>query len=154
MADIGLYWDSENQCVDWKWTTKIINGVEVTDIDTDNDLESYLILRLFTNRRAESSWTTTPYKEGWWYDVLDEQGLTGSRLWQLWYLPVTDKDAYEARANDLVREALQVMIDDKIADTIDINCNLQGTKQLNIAITVNKAKDSQSFSYIWSTTKQ
>lgn len=154
MADIGLYWDDTNQCVDWKWTTKIINGVEVTDIDTDNDLESYLILRLFTNRRAESSWTTTANKEGWWYDALDEQGQTGSRLWQLWYLPVTDKAAYEARANDFVREALQVMIEDKIADTIDITCTLQGTKQLHISITVTKARDSQSFSYIWNTTKQ
>lgn len=154
MADIGLYWDNDNQCVDWKWSTETNNGITITDIDSDNDLESYIILRLFTNRRAESSWTTTTNKEGWWYDQLDTQGLTGSRLWQLWYLPVTDSDSYESRANDLVREALQTMIDDNIADTIDINCNLQGSKQLNINIMITKTGNSQSFSYIWSTSKQ
>lgn len=154
MADIRLCFNEETQQIDWAFTTSVINDVTVTDIDTSNDLETCVILRLFTNRRAETSWNRTENKEGFWYDAYQENGRkVGSRLWQLWHLPVTDKETYEARATDYVREALQDMLDDHMCEKIDITCTLVSSKRLNISVTITKGSTRQNFSYLWSTVK-
>lgn len=151
MADIRLVWDEDLQILDWAWSTTIVNGVEVTDLDTSNDIETYILICLFTDRKAEESYTGD-YKGGNWYDTLDTQGSLGTRLYQLWQMPVTDKTAYEARATDFCKEGLSRAKDDGIVDDIGITCTLKSSKQLQINIEVVKNNQTINYSYMWNTT--
>lgn len=151
MSDIRLIWDEDLQILDWAWSTTIVNGVEVTDLDTSNEIETYILICLFTDRKAEESYTGD-YKGGNWYDTLDTQGSLGTRLYQLWQMPVTDKAAYEARATDFCKEGLSRAKDDGIVDDIGITCTLKSSKQLQINIEVVKNNQTINYSYMWNTT--
>lgn len=151
MSDIRLVWSEEAQALDWAWSTSIVNGTTVTDLDCSNPIESYILLCLFTDRRAEESYTGD-YKGGNWYDALDTQGSLGTRLYELWQMPVTDKTAYEARATDFCKEGLSRAKDDGIVDDIGITCTLISSKQLQIIIEIQKNNQTTNYSYMVNTT--
>src|SRR5580698_7990374 len=111
MPDITLSWDSANNHADW-----VQAGAALM---TGNDLESAIIISLFSDRIAAVGDTIpdgTNDPRGWW---ADGDVLIGSRLWLLRrskQIPATLQKAY-----DYIAEALQWLLDDQVVAQFDIN---------------------------------
>ncbi len=110
------------------------------DIARDDGLETAVIISLFSDRRALPEQVPVELqnddRRGWWGDVLPAvQGdQTGSHLWLLTREKQTQSTL--ARAQQYARDALQWMIDDKVARQIDVSASYatQGVMQLMVDI--------------------
>ena len=95
------------------------------DLAAGGDLESILLLLLFTDRVAQPDYVPTDKandRRGWWADTF--QGLPiGSRLWQLERRKITNRAALASEANGMVLEALQPMITGGLVTSV--TCNAQ-----------------------------
>lgn len=147
MTDIRILWNQEKQICDWP----IVNN----DFETDSDIESSILVSLFTWRVAESSWVGfngDNNRYGWWGDAFRTWPI-GSRLWQLQRLKKADIDL--KRATDLCYEALKWMTDNNIVTNLVVNCTWDkiNTSRMNIVITCNKpnisALKAYNFSWAW-----
>lgn len=131
MADIALIWTDDNQ-----------GDIEVdgADLQTDEGLQTAVLISLFTDRRAldgEELPAGETSRRGWWGDVANAPGdFTGSRLWLL----NREKQMPEviARANEYTREALQWLIDDKVAQRVDIEVDGSTFERLAIGVIVTR----------------
>lgn len=112
MTDIRHTW-SPSLAGDW-----LLSGAA---LDATRDLETAVILSLFTDRRASDS-DRLPGggtdRRGWWGDAARADRPMGSRLWLLAREKTTP--ALRVRAEGYVREALDWMIEDGLADRIDV----------------------------------
>lgn len=115
MTDIALIWNDETNLGDILTTG--------ADLQSDEGLQTAVIVSLFTDRRASDD-DALPAGEtnrrGWWGDVAPEvEGdVTGSKLWLLF----REKRLPDviARAQEYARESLQWLIDDKVASRVDV----------------------------------
>jgi phage gp46-like protein len=143
-----------NQPVD----VKLIRGSDgIYDIDIDDNGDFVLdygfgttiALTIFGEQRATEGEVPTPEnRRGWMGNTLsDIPGFEqGSRLWLLNQSRM--KENTPASAKNYLTEALQWMIDDRLAKTIDINVVRSGPK-LNAEIIT----DGESFYFdIWQNT--
>lgn len=111
MPDITLSWDTATSYADWVQSGSVLQ--------TGNDLESAIIISLFSDRLAEPGdvipdGTSDP--RGWW---ADGDVPIGSRLWLLRrakQIPETLQQAY-----DYIAEALQWLLDDNVVAKFDIS---------------------------------
>ena len=154
MTDIALVWDPVNGRADFA----IANG----DLLMDAGLHTSVILSLFCDRLAAAGDAIsdgTDDRRGWWADTplpgaSDPTGgldLTGSRLWLLARALQTQETLNRARS--YAREALQWMIDDGIAGSIDIAAAYPDapTQTLEMTIVINQAgaSDPYRFVFMW-----
>lgn len=112
------------------------------DLAPDDTLETAIILSLFTDRRARADDPLPDGgddRRGWWADAWPQaparagQDLIGSRLWLL----EREKDTREVvnRARDYAEEALQWLVEDGIAERIEV---MAGWVEQNGALTGQK----------------
>lgn len=111
MSDIALKIQGQS------FNVAILNG----DLEQDEGLETAVILSLFTNRRVtdEELPDGTTNKQGYWGDKYAQVNgdKMGSRLWTL----ERSKRLTETlrRAEDFAKEALQWLIEDGVATSIE-----------------------------------
>lgn len=107
MSDITLVFKEKTKVYD----TSVSNG----DLLTSNDLESAVIVSLFTWARAKKSEVdeNSP-RFGWWGDKIetDSTDSTGSKLYLLKRRKITDETM--AQAKEYIEEALFWMVEDKV----------------------------------------
>lgn len=145
MGDIALIWSDS-------YTGDIATAY--FDLQTDEGLQTAILISLFSDRRA-SVWEELPAGEtnrrGWWGDVAPEVpgDLIGSRLWLL----SREKKLASVivRANEYTREALQWLIDDKVAQRVDVSAEATragDNDALAIQVTVYRPSgDAAQFRY-------
>lgn len=111
MADLSLRWGAGGADL-------VLEGA---DLALDDGLETAILISLFTDRRTddpESVPSGDGDARGWWGDAVPvtEGDLIGSRLWLL----SREKQGPSVlrRAEEYAREALQWLIEDRIADKI------------------------------------
>lgn len=131
MPDIEFKWDPENLTADI--------GVEDGDLIGDDGLRTAIVISLFTDARAKNE-DTLPQGEksrrGWWGDIFPEiPGDTiGSRLWLI------DREKQTAavaeRARTYAQEALQWLIDDKVAQSVVVTAEFVADGFLGLLIVV------------------
>lgn len=118
MTDLALSYDADLLAADL-----MLDGARLA---TDDGLATAILVSLFTDRRARPD-DRLPDREtdrrGWWGDafppaIAGEGDRIGSRLWLLYREKSTDETL--ERAKDYVREALQWLVDDGIAASIEI----------------------------------
>lgn len=137
------------------WGDGLIDAsIEDDDLAVDLGLRTSVLLSLFIDRRAEDDDALPGEDEdrrGWWGDELAAQGgdLMGSRLWLL------DRSKRQAdvvqRAEEMVREALAWMIEDRVAEKLDVDVEATG-QELRLAITAHRPKAEPvtfRFSHVW-----
>lgn len=116
---------------------EIVSG----DARVPNPLGSAVLMSLMTDRAVEGSDLTTSDGDrgGWWGDSLAEVAgdKIGSRLWLLHRSALTDSTP--RRAEEYAREALQWMIDDGVATSIDATATREAT---GIMLTVQIGRDN------------
>ncbi len=99
----------------------VIDGVESTMLGQADALIRAVIISLFTWRRADKDDITDGQKMGWWGDVAEPTVVNdkiGSRLWLLSRETITSKTINRAR--EYCEEALQWIVDDKIASKFTV----------------------------------
>lgn len=116
LADLALTWDNAFGNAD-------LSMIDM-DLASDRGLMTAIALSLFTDRRAETD-DVPPSgdardRRGWWADQFAaiEGDKIGSRLWLLDRSVLNNETVLKAR--QYVTEALQWMIDDKVAASIPV----------------------------------
>ncbi|PCJ57843.1 MAG: hypothetical protein COA65_08845 [Rhodospirillaceae bacterium] len=127
----------------------------------DGGLETAVIVSLFTDRRADVDDELpdgTTRRRGWWGDavapVVDGAPVLGDRIGSRLWLLAREKQTQSVvlRARDYAREALQWLIDDGIAERIDILAETIRPGVLALAIDIHRpAGDALDFrfDYVW-----
>ncbi|PHM60612.1 bacteriophage protein [Xenorhabdus stockiae] len=140
MSDITSWWNVKNIHADW------LAGRG--DIVTGNDLQTAIIISLFTDRqaRADDAIDGTD-RRGWWGDSSADYQI-GSRLWLLHRQKLTT--AVALTAEDYAREALQWMLDDGVASAIDIHTQIVWPDRLNMMIRYQRpGRNNEDLRFFW-----
>jgi phage gp46-like protein len=107
----------------------------------DSGLETALIISLFTDRRAEDDDTIpdgSQEKRGWWGDDFNEQrgDRIGSRLWLL--SREKQLSGVLGAARQYAEEALRWLIDDSVAELIEVEASIPRDGILGLAVSVSR----------------
>jgi phage gp46-like protein len=141
MPDITLSWDTATSYADWVQSGSVLQ--------TGNDLESAIIISLFSDRLAEPGdvipdGTSDP--RGWW---ADGDVPIGSRLWLLRrakQIPETLQLAY-----DYIAEALQWLLDDDVVAKFDISVQWVRRSVMGVQLVAYKQDGTTLMTgqYVW-----
>lgn len=145
MTDIALLWDNA------RWGADI--GVAGGDLTPDDGLRTAIILSLFTNAPAKDDDVLPPGadRQGWWGDAIAQVAgtVTGSRLWLL----SREKQLGRVldRARDYAAEALQWLLDEKVAASLDVQATnpSDGVLAIAVAIVRPSGPDRQVYDFVW-----
>ena len=149
MADVALIWNNAIGFGDIGMTGSALTVG--TDIANHGDLETAVLISLFTDRTADPGDILTVDAandpRGWWADIYTADPI-GSKLYQV-LNRATNQDTLNF-ARDTVLKALQWLIDDGIA--VKIDCATRYFKQgaITIEIAIRKSAGPPAlFSYVW-----
>ena len=145
MVDIATVWNSTHG--DW-----IMNGA---DLSNANDLETAVLISLFTDRVANPGDTTSngnPDPRGWWGDNQPSGNTVpiGSRLWLLDRSKHTQKVLQQAQT--YAQEALQWMIEDGVCARITVFAEWQAGNFLGMLVTIYRQDGTTvplNFKWAW-----
>lgn len=141
MSDIALV--IKNKCFDIDYAEG--------DFVEDEGLETAVSISLFTDQRVteEELPQGVLEKRGWWGDMFPEvdQDQIGSKLWTLEREKVTEETL--ARANEFSREALQWMIEDGVADTVEVSGEYDSSRTLRQKVFIFKGEVETRYSVLW-----
>jgi phage gp46-like protein len=135
-GDIRVIWDNTQTSGDW--------GLAQGDLETGQDLETACLVSLFTDALATPDFTPTDGttdRRGWWADPYNDESL-GSNLWQFERAKKLRSTLGDARRYTL--DALQWLIDDGVAQTIECNTQWVGSTMLAIAVAITKPNGSET----------
>lgn len=126
--------------------------VENGDLIGDDGLETAIVISLFTDKRVSDD--DLPIEEtskrGWWGDTFPnvDQDKIGSRLWLLERVKRTAETL--RKSEDYIKEALNWLIEDGVAASIEVTSSYDENNQLVAAIVVSKPKGRTSrFQLLW-----
>ncbi len=143
MSAIGLVWDSTLLAADL--------GIVSNDLYVDDGLATDVLCSLFEDRQAEPG-DVLPEGEtdrrGWWADAFPPVAgdRRGSRLWLL----ARSKETPDvlARAEEYAREALQWLLDDKVASQLEVAAEFITGRGLGLTITIHRPdKDPATYRF-------
>jgi phage gp46-like protein len=141
-GDILIQWDNTDALGDWVFA--------LGDVQTGQDLETACLVSLFTDKLATPDFAPTDGtqdRRGWWADPYQDAPL-GSNLWQLERAHKTRNTLGLARRYTL--DALQWLITDGVAKSIECNTSWITSTMLGIAIQITKPDGSVTrFAFGW-----
>jgi phage gp46-like protein len=126
--------------------------IENGDLKADNGLETAVLISLFSDRRAdiEELPKGDTNLKGWWADLISDKitDLIGSKLW------LADRAKMETELlpllEDYVRDALNWMIEDGIAQSVEVIATQNDSQSATLSVTINKPDgDNIPFKFIW-----
>lgn len=144
MTDTTTTWNRDLSRGDWA-----LSGV---DLKTGSDLESAILISLFTDREANPD-DDIPDGSGdprGWVGDQDQPHKIGSRLWLLARAKQTTETLQ--RASDYIGEALQWLIDDGVVARFDITVEWTRPSMLGaqvIAYQPDGSATALNFSWVW-----
>lgn len=130
-------------------------AIEKGDLAGDEGLETAVLISLFTNARVETEnlppFTTN--RMGWWGDTTSDVpgDKIGSRLWTL----IRSKRTIDVlrKAEDYVREALQWLIDDGVAERVTAeaeNADELGVGYWTLFVTITRPSGTSTrYQVLW-----
>lgn len=118
----------------------------------DDDLQTAVILSLFSNRLAQKEEVKEDTdRQGWWGDTFIPVAgsLLGSKLWLLRRSKLTQEVANLAREYCL--EALQWLIEDQISNNIVVQTEIRDLYTLRIFVDIYRPSNVANFQfdYVW-----
>jgi phage gp46-like protein len=123
------------------------------DLDRDGGLKTAILISLLSDKRAsdfEALPDVSATMRGWWADALQPDQI-GSKLWLL------ERSKLDSRTVELAehytRDALQWMIDDGVANKVNVQATILSNETLRILISIHRTKDLVS-SYFYNWNKQ
>ena len=126
--------------------------VENGDLAADEGLQTAVTISLFTDKRVSDD--ELPIEEtskrGWWGDTFPnvDQDKIGSKLWLLERVKRTAETL--RKAEDYIKEALNWLIEDGVAASIEVSAIYDENNQLVASINISKPKGQSSrFKLLW-----
>ena len=121
------------------------------DLLTGDELQTAVLISLFTDQLADPDDVLPPGQaadpRGWWADTYEADQI-GSRLWQVFWR-VTNQDTLNW-ANDTATKALQWMIDDGVAASVNVSTQFLGKGQIGMQVVITEPSGKRtSFTYAW-----
>lgn len=111
------------------------------DVDRDDGIETAIVISLFTNRRADAEDLLPDEdgsRQGWWPDRVDagnpNPDYIGSKLWLLGRGKFTRDLPVQAEA--FASEALQWMLVDAVASSIEVTASRSGPYELSMVVRI------------------
>jgi phage gp46-like protein len=122
------------------------------DLEAEEGLKTAILISLFTDRRvtAEELPPEERDRRGWWADALNaDDDQIGSKLWLLKREKITTQVI--AKFQQYCEEALQWLVDDGIAESVDVIVERSGTYQVSIEIDLIRGhdEDGQKYAFVW-----
>lgn len=146
MSDLALIWES----------TSADLAIEANDLGTDDGMETAVLLSLFLDRQAEPG-DELPMGEtdrrGWWADAVPvvEGDEIGSRLWLL--ARAKDTATVRVRAEGYAREALEWLVEDRVAERVDVTASAPAPGVLSLSIDIYRPSSAEPtrfrFADVW-----
>lgn len=144
-GDIGLYWDS------LAGDLRLLNG----DLWRDGGLETAIVISLFTDRRASPTDVlpdASPDRRGWWADGVPE--IQGDEIGSLLWLLAREKQQQTVveRAREYAEAALKWLVDDRVADRVEVTAEIVRPGFLGIQVIVWRPQVGRTdyrFNYNW-----
>lgn len=121
--------------------------VQGGDIVPDNGLANAALISLFTDARAPQLSELPPGEtslRGWWGDLNED--VTGSLLWLIQREKMLPEVAL--RAQEYCESALAWMLEEGLAETIDVQATLVRPISLQIIIKISRGSSKQ-YAYLW-----
>lgn len=148
MPDIATFWVPAEGRGDW--------AILGPDLRSGDDLATSVIISLFSDRRADPDDVIpdgSGNPRGWWGDTPDRR--LGSKIWLIERAKQTEDT--RQRAEDYIQQSLQWLIDDGVAESIDVVCAWQGPRAptgggfLGAVITISEPRGSatRTFNFEW-----
>jgi phage gp46-like protein len=147
MSDIALRWNAAAMAADV--------AIEGRDLAGEAGLETAVMLSLFTDRRAEPGDplpAAATDRRGWWGDAVPvvPGDLLGSRLWLL----AREKETPKAleRAEEYARAALQWLLDDRVAERVEVEADIPKPGWLGLTVVIHRPKAEPTryrFTHAW-----
>lgn len=123
--------------------------VDANDLKTDDGLQTAVIVSLFTDARADEDEIPAEDRSarGWWGDLFPE--VAGDRIGSKLWLLKREKRTVETlnRAEEYASEALQWMIDDGVAESLDVTASWDPNGAMQLQILITKPKDTLNFRF-------
>ncbi len=142
MTDLRIIWDATNGRGDLNMLGPVM--------EVGHDLETAVLVSLFTDARAPADYMPTDGttdRRGWWGDTYNADDI-GSLIWTFARAKKTQDTLNNVQ--DAARKALQWLIDDGVAATIDIAAAWVSKTGLGLGITIHKPGELPSqFSFVW-----
>ena len=142
--DIRIVWDQDFQEGEFEFDS------DIQDLTSDEGLETAVIISLFSDRRAKPDDPlpdpNNPDRRGWWGDLASpdvEGDQIGSRLWLLERSKTLDSVLVQAK--EYAQEALQWLIEDKVAARVVAETERQndpGEDRLALKVEIHKPDGS------------
>lgn len=130
MGDIATIWSPGDAAGGW-----VLVGA---DLAGGSDLETAVLLSLFTDRRAGADDVIPDGSgdpRGWWGNTGRTRPL-GSKLWLLERAKQTEET--RLRARDYASEALAWLVDDGVADDVAVEAVWQGRGYLALSVVISQ----------------
>lgn len=140
--DVGFF-DVGTECPD------IV--IEDGDLKADNGLETAMLISLFSDRRVtkEELPPSETDQRGWWADEISEplDDKIGSILWTTERSKITEGVSNQIR--DAVRDSLAWLLEEGIAETVDVTSAIQNEQIVATAKITRPAGDDIPFKFVW-----
>lgn len=117
------------------------------DLVRDSGLETAVLISMFSDRRADLEDAlpdNTKDLRGWWADATQSDKI-GSRLWLLSRSKIENDTNIDAEI--YIKECLQWMIDDGVADSIEVTVTRTGTYELSFVLIIERPKGTQDITF-------
>ena len=142
MSDISSFWNADSIGADWEaGNGSLLSG---------NELQTAVIISLFTDRLAREDDSFEGERRGWWGDSNDEEQL-GSRLWLLRRQKLTPEVAL--KAEEYASEALAWLIKDSVVGAVETASQIIFPNRLNLVIRLQRpggdSWEEMKFFWIW-----
>lgn len=133
MSDLALTWDASAYAADLSLASNDLVG--------EDGLRTAVLRSLFEDREAEPGDVLPEgetYRRGWWADSFPavEGDKAGSRLWLL--ARAKQEPATLDRAEEYAREAVQWLLDDKIASALTVTAEFIGSRGLGLTVAIHR----------------
>lgn len=125
--------------------------LENGDLRGDEGLDTAVLISIFTDARIQSD--ELPVREtsrrGWWGDQFGvDQDKIGSRLWLLVRVKQTTETL--RLAEDYIKESLEWLIEDGVADSIAVTAEYDANKFLTALVQIKKPNGRTSrYQLLW-----
>lgn len=117
----------------------VVDGVALsTGMYPEHSLTRAVVISLFSWRLADADDPHDQERFGWWGDTHPpaDGDLIGSRLWLLSRVALTEDTV--ARARGYCQEALQWLIDDGVATSVEVTAQRVGVDRLSVRCVISR----------------
>lgn len=142
MTDIAITWTPDGAHGDWS----VSDGV----LETGSGLTTAVLVSLFTDRVVSAEEVPAGEdRRGWWGDTYRAEPL-GSRLWTLSRRAKSNATLLLAEAKDMCLEALNWMLEDGVAASVQVQTYWITGDAMGIIVTIREPSGAtQQAQYAW-----